>query len=164
MTFLTRLAQFMLLLALQVLVFNHIHLFGYATPILTSALLLYFPQKTTRIQLLVWSFVMGLCVDVFSNTPGVCSGSMTFVAMLRPFLLALQAPKDSDETLVPTYQSMGRWSHGRYIFLLLLTHLAAYYALDSFSYFHLTDVLITFGASLGLSLFLLLLIDSFRRK
>lgn len=164
MLFLIRLSQFLLLLALQVLVLNQIHLFGYATPMLCVALLLYFPHNTSRVELLLWSFIMGLCVDIFSNTPGVCSGSMTFTAMLRPFLLELQLPKDGAEDLVPTFRNMGMWSHMRFAVSLLFVHLAVYHLLDAFSFFHLADVAISFASSFALSLVLLLLIDSFRGR
>ncbi len=154
----------LLLVALQVLVLNHVHLFGCATPMIVSAILMYFPQSASRTQMLLWSFATGFIVDTFTGTPGVCSGSMTFTAMCRPFLLNLQIPKDEDEDVIPSFQSMGRWNHVRFVFSLLLVHLAVYHMLESFSFFHISDVMLNFVTSLMLSFFLLLLIDSFRKK
>lgn len=157
------LLRMVILLLVQVLVFNHIHFLGYATPVITAALLLYFPQSASRSELLVWSFVLGVVVDAFSNTPGVCAGSMTFVAMVYPYLLDLQIPKDEDEDIVPTFRSMGRWSHVRLIFSLLFVHLLVYFALDAFSFYHLTDTAASFACSLLLSFVVLLLLDSYRK-
>lgn len=164
MNFLRLFLRAMMLLALQVFVCNHVHLFGYATPVLTCALLLYFPQQASRVGMLLWSFVLGLVVDIFSNTPGLCAGSMTFAAMLRPTLLDLQVPKDKDEELVPTYRSMGFWRHVRFVFLVVFVHIAAYHLLDSFSFSHLSDRLFSFISSLLLSYLLILLLDSLRKE
>lgn len=158
------LLRFLLLLALQVFVCNHIHLFAYATPILSSALLLYFPLRASRVGVLLWSFFLGLAVDVFSNTPGLCAGSMTFVAMLRPTLLDLQMPKDKDDNLVPMYRSMGFWRHVRFVFMVVFVHIAAYHLLDSFSFYHLGDFLLSFLLSVLLTFVLVLLLDSLRKE
>lgn len=154
----------LLLLAVQVFVCNHIHLFGYATPILVSALLLYFPQQASRVSMLLWSFILGLAVDVFSNTPGLCAGSMTFVAMLRPTLLDLQIPKDKDDNFIPTYRGMGFWRHVRFVFMLVFAHVAVYHLLDSFSFYHLGDFFLSFLLSLLLTFVLVLLLDSLRKE
>lgn len=164
MNTLTLCLRFTALLALQVLVMSHIHLMGYCTPMITCGLLLYFPHSASRVNMMLWSFALGLCVDIFHNTPGVCAGSMTFVAMCRPFLLELQMSRDDDEDFVPTYRSMGTWQHTRYIFLLVFTHLLAYHALESFSFFHLSDVVLSFCSSMLLSWGVLLLIDSLRKR
>lgn len=47
-TFLSRLGWFVLLLLLQVLVFNHIHISGYATPLPYVYLLLILSDATPR--------------------------------------------------------------------------------------------------------------------
>lgn len=154
----------LLLLAVQVFVCNQIHLFGYATPILVCALLLYFPQQAPRVGMLLWSFVLGLGVDIFSNTPGLCAGSLTFVAMLRPMLLDLQIPKDKDDSFVPTYRGMGFWRHVRFVFMLVFVHIAAYHLLDSFSFYHLGDFFLSFLLSLVLTFVLVLLMDSLRKE
>lgn len=154
----------LLLLALQVFVCNNIHFLGYATPLLTCAMLVYFPQQTSRVGMLLWSFVLGLAVDVFSNTPGLCAGSMTFVAMVRPMLLDLQAPKDKDENLVPSFRNMGFWRHVRFVFSLVFAHVASYHLMDSFSFFHLTDLLLSFFSSTIFSFLMVLLLESLRKE
>lgn len=155
--------QVLVLLALQVLVLNHVHLFGYATPMMAAALMLYFPRFTPRTTLLLVAFPFGLCVDMFTGTPGVCAGSLTLLAMLRPLLLRLEVPSDEENNIIPTYRTMGRWPHIRLCILLMLVHLATYHALDAFSLNHASQVSIIFLASLALSTALLLLLDTLRK-
>ena len=75
---LKRLLFFAILLVAQALVLNHIHLFNCATPLLYVYLVLLFPRNFPKWAILLWSFALGLCVDSFTNTPGVAAGSMTY--------------------------------------------------------------------------------------
>ena len=68
---LRRLALFVVLSLAQVLVFNHIHLFGYATLLLLVYFVVTFPRNYPRWAMLLWSFFLGLFADLFSNTPGM---------------------------------------------------------------------------------------------
>ena len=66
----TRLGWFVLLLLLQVLLFGHIHLFGYATPMPYVYFLIILSLDTPRWLYLVSAFALGLAIDIFSCTPG----------------------------------------------------------------------------------------------
>ena len=81
--FVKRLLQMLGLVALQVLVCNHIHLLGYATPMPYVLFLAYLPLNANRVGNLLWAFVMGLLIDVFSNTPGEAAASLTLAAMAQ---------------------------------------------------------------------------------
>ena len=134
--FLSRCAWLLLLLALQVLVFNHLHLWGVAVPLVFVYLLLMFPKDTPRWEVMVWGFVMGLSVDVFANTPGVAAGAMTVTGLVQPVLLGLMLPKDTVEAFTPSYRLMGTWTYLRYVLMLVLFHHIAFFSLEFFSFFH----------------------------
>ena len=85
-TFLKRIAQFISILALQVLVFNHVQIVGYATPMVCIYFILLFPLGTPHWQTLLWAFAIGLLQDIFSNTPGMNAASLTFVGFIQPML------------------------------------------------------------------------------
>ena len=63
----------------QVLVCNQIHLFGYATPLIYVYFVILFQRNYPKWAILLWSFSLGLLIDVFSNIPGVAAGAMTFL-------------------------------------------------------------------------------------
>ena len=157
-----RLVHALLLLALQVLVCNHIHLMGYATPMPYVLFLVWLPLNANRIGNMLWAFLLGLAIDIFSNPPGEAAAALTLTAFVQWPLLRAMAPKDSIEDMVPTYKTMGRWNHIRYIFILTLVHHTAFFLLESFSFFHLTALGISFGGSLALSLLLMLTFETLR--
>ena len=68
-SFFKQLAWFLLILALQVLVFDHVHIFGHATPFVAVYFVLLFPGNSSRTGILLWSFLFGLVADTFTNTP-----------------------------------------------------------------------------------------------
>ena len=163
-TQLIRLLWMLFLAALQVLVFNHVHLFGYATPMVYVAFLLTFALNASRIGLLLWSFLMGLAVDVGSGTPGMGAAATTLLGMLYQPLLRVMSPRDSADDLVPTYSSMGIAPHIRFVALLVTVHHAVFYLLEAFTFHHPVQLLIAFLASTALSLALILVLDTMRRK
>ena len=71
--FFKRLMLYVVLVLSQALVLNHIHLFGYATPLLYIYFVVSFPRNYPKWGIILWSFLLGLNVDAFSNTPGVAA-------------------------------------------------------------------------------------------
>ena len=63
-----RIALFFVLCVVQILFLNHIRLFNIATPMLYIFFVITFHRNTPKWALLLWSFALGLAIDVFSNT------------------------------------------------------------------------------------------------
>ena len=105
--FFTRLFRLFILLLFQVLVFNHIHLLGYITPLVMGYMVVRMHRGTSRIAILVWGFVTGFLFDIFSNTAGMAAASCTLIAMIQPVLLEMQVPRDSAENLIPSFSTLG---------------------------------------------------------
>lgn len=162
--FFIRLLQMLVLAALQVLLFNHIHFNGYGTPLVYVALLLYIPANANRIATLLWAFCMGMLMDTFANTPGISAAALTLAAMVQPGLLNASLPKEALEDLVPSYRSMGTWNHMRYLTILLLVHHLAYFALESFSFFNIRELGISAGTSLVATWLVIIIIETLRGK
>ena len=69
-TYLQRIEWFVGLVLLQVLVLNRMHINGYATPFFFIYFILKYNSGVSRNTLMVWSFLLGLSVDIFSNNTG----------------------------------------------------------------------------------------------
>ena len=82
-----RIRQIIIILALQVLVFDYIHLWGYATPLLGVMVVVYSPLSDNRVTNLVMSFLAGIVMDMFTNSPGVAAASMTLASFVQHPLL-----------------------------------------------------------------------------
>lgn len=154
----------LLLIAFQVLVLNHLQLFGYGTPLIFVVLLLYMPMGTMKAGIILWGFCTGLLVDIFTNTPGVASGAMTVAALIQPSVLKLLAPRDAAEDITPTMQTLGKWNYIRYMMIIYLIHHLVYFGLECFSLYHMADAVLLMAASWTSSILMALLLESFRKK
>ena len=163
-TFLQRLLWMLALVAAQMVVFNYIHLFGYATPLPFVYLLLLFPLGTERWDILLWGFVCGLLCDITSLTLGIGMASMTLVAFIQPPLLRLMTPKDAVEDMQPGYDTMGFWGYFRYAFLLTLLFVLAYFLIQTFNFFHPLDFVISMASSWAITFFFCLSFEALRYK
>ena len=157
-----RMTWALLLLAIQVLVLDQIHPWGYGAPLVCPLIVITLPLGTLRTEALLWGFGVGFVADIFSGTPGISSAALTFIAFLQPPLLELMVPRDSEEELRPSFSAMGRWNYLQFIALLLLLHHLVWFALEGFSYFHLTDIAISMGISYATSLLLIILVEFVR--
>ena len=84
-----------LVVLLQVMVLNHVNLWGYAVPLLGVMVLFHVPLNAGRIGNMFMAFFTGLVLDAFSNSPGVAAGAMTLAVFVQYPLLHAMLPKDA---------------------------------------------------------------------
>lgn len=145
-----------LLLLLQLIILNHVHVFTYATPVVIAYLTMNFQRGASRVGLLLWGFAIGLLYDVFSNTMGLGMCSATLLAMMQPFLLSLFTPRDAADDMVPSMHSMGAHRYSLYVFFSMLLFHIVFYALDAFTLSNWSLTLIAMGGG-GLMAFIIVL-------
>jgi len=80
-------ARFITLILAQVLVFNNINFLGYINPYIYILFIMLFPIKNNRLLFLSLSFLLGLTVDLFSDSGGVHAAACVTIAYIRPVLL-----------------------------------------------------------------------------
>ena len=162
--FFKRLGWFVVLCLVQVLILNHIHLFDLAIPLLYVYFTITFQRGTPKWMILLWSFALGLAIDVFSNTPGLASASLTLIAVIQPYLLELFVPRDSVENLEVSISTLGIGKFIIYSAVLLVVYCLAFFALEAFSFFNWQYWLACAGASSLLTFALMMAIESVRAK
>jgi rod shape-determining protein MreD len=79
--------RFILAVAAQVLVCNHIDFLGYINPLVYIYFILLFPLNANRSLFLVIAFLFGLTVDMFSDTGGAHAAACVVIAYARPVIL-----------------------------------------------------------------------------
>jgi rod shape-determining protein MreD len=79
--------RFILLLLVQVIICNTINFLGYINPYLYVIFIFLFPIKDNRLVLLLVSFLLGMLVDMFSDSGGVHAAASVCLAYARPILL-----------------------------------------------------------------------------
>ena len=91
---LQNIVRFVLLILVQVFVLDNIQFLGYATPMIYVLFILSLPVRFHRGALLILAFVMGLIIDMFSNTMGLHAFASVFVAFLRTPVIRMFVPLD----------------------------------------------------------------------
>lgn len=83
----TSVLRFIILVLVQVLICNNINFLGYINPYIYIIFILLFPLKNNRLLLLVSSFLIGLTIDIFSDSGGVHAAACVTAAYARPVIL-----------------------------------------------------------------------------
>lgn len=156
---------FMVLVLLQVILFNRISVFSMATPILYIYFLIKLPYGRNRFYVIISGFLLGLIIDVFLNTPGMNAAATTIVAAFRSVILNLFYPKNEYEDLVPGIYGESA-AFLKYTVVMVLFHQTLLFFIEAFTLFNFTDTMLRIGTSSVLTLILILALDSlsFRKE
>lgn len=162
--FLKGIAAFIVLLLAQALILNHIRLFNCATPMMYIYMAMLFRRNFPQWAILVSCFTMGLCVDIFSNTPGVSAAAMTLVGLLQPYLLAIFLPRESPDDLSPSMRSLGYNGFSWYAVIIIAIYSLVFFSLEAFDFDNVQHWLQCVGGSFAITSILILTIEYFRSK
>jgi len=160
----THFVAFIALCLVQVLLLNHINLFGCAISFIYVYFILMFRRGYPKWAILLWCFMLGLCLDLFTNTPGVAASSCTLLGLLQPYVLNLCLKRDSADDIKPCMATLGVWKYMGYAFILTLVYIILFFTTESFSFFNWQQWLLDIGGSTALTFLSIIVIDGFRRK
>ena len=146
------------------LVLNHVNLLDCATPLLYVYFIMLFRRGYPKWGILLWSFLTGLCIDVFSNTPGVAASSATLLGLLQPYLLNMFIQRDSADDLAPTIRTLGAARYFYYTLACVFVFNLFFFTVESFSFFNWLQWAKNIGGSTALTVVLILVIENVRKK
>ena len=159
-----RLVMFVVLLLVQVLVLNHVWLLNVATPLLYVYFAITFPRNSEKGEVLVWCFLLGLLIDIFSNTPGLAASALTLIGMIQVYLVELFIPRDSAENIEVSAATLGWGKFTTLSGILTLIYCLLFFLLEAFNFFDWQLWLLRTLCSAALSLVMMLAIESIRSK
>ena len=156
-TFLSFLLLFVVLVLAQVTIFNHIWLFGLAMPLVFIYFIVSLPVTTPTNRMLTLVFMLGLTVDIFSNTAGLNALSCTILAGLRRPILRLYMPREDDMTNpMPSVKSIGAAAYTKYVLTMTVIYSIIYFVVDSAGIFNIVPTALRIIASSILTFILLM--------
>ena len=158
-----RLVIFVALLLAQVLVLNRIQLFHCATPLLYIYFIIIFPRRYPRWAILLWSFAMGLAVDMFNNTPGVAAASATLIGFLQPWLIELFLPREAEDNIKSAARTLGVGHFVSLSLILTIIFFMVFFAIELFSFATWSYWLQCAGGSALLTFVLMMALESLRK-
>jgi rod shape-determining protein MreD len=120
---------FVLLIMLQILLFNNIQFSGYVNPYVYLMFILLLPVEIPSWLLLLSAFLSGLVMDFFSGTPGMHSFATVLAGFVRPYILRVISPRDGYEPgSSPSMVTYGiRWFLTYTLLMVLIHHTALFY-------------------------------------
>jgi rod shape-determining protein MreD len=122
------------LVALQVFVLDNVHFLGVFLPLIYVYALLRWPADLSPNWTLIFGFLLGLSVDVLSNTPGMHACATTLMAVLRYPVIRLFVTKEDLNNRDVSERSLGIAIFWRYAILLVFIHHTTLFLLESFSF------------------------------
>ncbi|MCD8282172.1 MAG: rod shape-determining protein MreD [Prevotella sp.] len=153
-----------LLVVVQVMFLNRIHLFGVATPLLLVYAVIVLPLDTPRPAALLFGFVPGIISDVFTNTPGVAAITLTALAFIQPAVLRLFVPRDVADNFAPSIKSMGAAKYIVYSLILTLLNCVLLFAIEDLDLHHWQHLLLDITGSTLLSYLFIITFESVRKE
>ena len=120
---------FIIVVLLQVLLFNNIQFSGYVNPYIYIMFILLLPVEIPSWLLLILSFAIGSIIDFYTGSPGMHSSASVLSGFVRPFVLRFISPRDGYEPGAnPSMLIYGlRWFLFYTLTIVLIHHTALFY-------------------------------------
>lgn len=151
----------LVLILAQVIVLNHVCLFGVAVPLAFIYVILRLPVTISKDFLFTIAFMMGLIVDVFSDTGGINTLSCLVLAALRRPILHLYFHREDElSNPFPSIDTLGMMTYFKYALTMSLVYCMMVFTLEYLSFKYFWHVVFCVLASMVLTTALLMGIDS----
>ena len=125
---------FISLVLTQVLVLNNIQFSGFVNPYIYILFVLLLPLSSARYTVLILAFLLGISIDIFSNTLGIHAFATVFVAYLRPVVIRLISNREEDRSDSPgLMQNKFGWFLS-YVTIMVVIHHTVLFYLEVFTF------------------------------
>lgn len=152
--------RFVALLLVQVLILDNINLFGYVEPMIYIWFILLLPLGTPKWLVLLLSFLVGFCVDIFSGQVGFHTAVATFTGFARPlFLGSMASNQQTTDFDIPSSATMGLVPFLVYASVLTFVHVFLLIAIETFRWSEVLPMLLRIALSAAASILLIVLCD-----
>jgi len=132
---------FVFLVLLQAVLLNNIAFLGHINPYLYIAFVILFPLKEKRYLFLFLAFLLGFCVDIFSDSGGIHAFATLFIAYIRLFFIRLFFRKTTSEYVLFRIHQEPFGKVFNYVTSLVVIHHFLLFSLEHFSFSHIDMVL-----------------------
>jgi len=140
-TLLVNIFRFVLLLAVQIIIFNNMNFLGYISPYPYILFIILYPVNGNKSGLLVASFLLGLIMDMFSNSGGIHTTACLVLAYFRPFIFKFSFGLSYEYQTIKLNDVL---TPERFSFILLsvVIHHLILFILEAFQFSFILDVLL----------------------
>ncbi|RTY86359.1 rod shape-determining protein MreD [Flavobacterium sp. RSP49] len=154
---LVNISRFLLLLAIQIIIFNNMNFFGYISPFPYVLFIILYPVNGNKSGLLIASFLLGLVMDMFSNSGGTHATACLVLAYFRPSVFKFSFGLSYEYQTIKLNDVL---TPERFSFLLLSVtiHHFTMFLLEAFQFSFILDVVLRTLLSTIFTLFICIII------
>lgn len=140
-TLLLNILRFILLLTVQIVIFNNMTFLGFILPLPYMLFLILYPVNSNRAGLLISSFLLGLMMDLFSNSGGIHATACLVLAYYRPYIFKFAFGVSYEYQTIKLNESL---TPERFTFILLavVLHHFTLFILEAFQVSFILDILL----------------------
>lgn len=134
-------SRFILLLAVQIIIFNNMNFLGYISPFPYILYIILYPVNGNKAGLLASSFLLGLFMDMFCNSGGIHATACLILAYYRPYIFKFSFGLSYEYQTIKLNDSL---TPERFSFILVsvLIHHIILFTLEAFQFNFILDVLL----------------------
>lgn len=145
--------RFVVLILVQALVFNHVNFMDLVNPYPYILFILLFPVNNNRVLFIFSSFMLGLFVDLFSDSGGVHAAACVAIAFVRPPILKFAFGMIYEHQHIK-FNNTEFGNRTIYFLILIIIH---HLILFSLEIFNISNILLILKNTLFSSVFTLIL-------
>jgi rod shape-determining protein MreD len=149
--------MFFVLVLVQVLILNNIQFSGLVNPYIYILFILLLPFTIPGYFLLGLSFILGISIDIFNNTPGIHAGASVLLGFLRPAIAQLVSSRELIEKgTSPNMTQLGSANFIKYTVISVLIHHLFLFFAEAFSFGDFFETLLRWILSSVFSIIIIL--------
>lgn len=132
--------RFVLIVLVQILIFNHINFMGVINPMVYIIFLYWYPLRENIAIFLLASFLLGFTIDLFSDTLAIHTAATLTIAFVRPVLMRFCFGANF-EFQGFTFKNTTRVQRMTFLGLVIGFHHLIFFSLELLSFSHLLLIL-----------------------
>ncbi|RUT79298.1 rod shape-determining protein MreD [Ancylomarina longa] len=137
------LLRFFVLIFIQIAILNNIQISGFVNPYIYVLFILLLPFEIPGWLLLILSFLLGISIDIFTNTLGMHASASVFAAFLRPYVLNYFSTRDGYEVgTSPGISDYGFTWFLKYALIIIVAHHSFLFFIEVFSFSNISETLL----------------------
>lgn len=151
-----QIGRYILVMLLQVLLFDQLQLWGACHPYIYLLCLLMMPITLSPIVDMLIGASIGLIMDVFCNSLGIHTASCILIMFLRPYLLGIILNDKDRLNEQVSLRAIGMEAFIKYVVVLVLIHHLTVFSLAAWSWHHIGFVLLETLVSSAITIFVII--------
>lgn len=149
----------------QLLIFNNLQISGFINPYVYILLILTMPFGTSSWLMMLVSFVLGIIIDIFCDTPGMHAGACVLIGYLRQYVLKYIAFRDEYKSdSFPTISIYGSVWYVKYALIMVSIHHVALFFIEQFDTIFFWPTLLRIVLSIVATMFFIIISQLFIRS